>query len=151
MGLEWKKAVAITGLLIATSLNAAPQPKGFIKNSTGHKCWFTQSKLRGTYFHQIPGDFAELKFDDATCMTADGLDGEINQMLINQAIGGWHSHPDAKFMARRSELMRTSTLQVRGQCMQSKTYPMAAVALEYTTRNTFYTSVKHAFSLGPCQ
>ena len=130
---------------------ASPQPKGYIATHSGAKCPYTQGMSPDAqYFHKIPGVSYQLTFIDPQCMAATGLEADINKMMISNAITRTYSHSDAKFMTKPGELLRTSALQVRGQCIQSATYPGAGVAIEYQAAGNSIASVRHAATVGQC-
>ena len=127
------------------------QPKGYIQNDRGGKCWYTQTTAQRTqYFQSIPNKTATLVFDDPLCMKQSEIGQQANMMMINNTITRPYSHPDAKFMTNPDELFKTSLLQVRGQCIQSATYPSMGVLVEYHQANASIHTVKHAPSLGRC-
>lgn len=143
----------LAGLIfIATAQGqAAVQPRGYIANHAGTKCPYTQAASPDAqYFHKIPGASYELTFVDPQCMAGTGLEGEINKMMINNAITRAYGKTDAKFMTRLGDLQRTSPLQVRGQCIQSATYAGIGVAVEYLTAGNGIASVRHAATVGGC-
>jgi len=142
--------IALLAAIGAPAL-AKPQPKGYIQNHNGAQCWYTQDPSADVqYFHKIPSPSYQLTFVDAKCMSGTGLAGEVNKMLTNNAITKAYSHSDARFMTKVGELLRTSALQVRGQCIQSATYPSAGVAVEYQMAGSNIVSVRHAMTVGGC-
>lgn len=144
-------ALGILLAVIATQAKAGPQPKGYIGNHTGAKCWYTQGvSPDAQYFHKIPGKSYQLKFDDPQCMKASGLDVDGNKMMISNVIARYYSHSDAKFMTRPSEVMRTSLLQVKGACIQSATYPSIGFAIEFQMAGSSIQGVRHATTAGQC-
>lgn len=126
------------------------QPKGYILNDYGVKCWYTQTATRGAYFHTIPGQRATLTFDDPRCMRDNGLGLDINKMMINNIVARPYSHADANFQSRPAEMFKTSLLQVRGGCIQSGRYPAIAVVIEYLVSGSSIYEVRHAAGIGPC-
>ena len=149
-----KYAFLALGVLLAvcvTQTTAGPQPKGYIANHSGAQCWYTQGvSPDAQYFHKIPGVSYQLTFTDPQCMAGTGMEADINRMMINNAITRAYSHSDAKFMTKAGELLRTSALQVRGQCIQSATYPGTGVAIEYQAAGNSIASVRHAATVGGC-
>ncbi len=143
-------AMAVATITLTAPVCAAPQPKGFILNSTGQKCWFTQQVEQVAHFQTIPAPTSTLVFADPRCMSATGLDAEINVRMINLAISRWYSHPDAEFAVQLGELRKSSPIQVRGKCMQSRRYPTIGVALEYFQQNGYLVGAKHAPAAGAC-
>jgi len=77
-------------------------------------------------------------------MRATGLDAQINRMLIANNVARNHSNGKAKFLTRPDEIRPTSLFQVRGQCIQSETYPNIGVVIEYQTAGQSISAVRHA-------
>lgn len=140
----------LLGFLAVGAQAASPQPRGYITSATGKKCWYAQTAERTSHFHNIPATTWTLVFSDQRCMSAVGLDGEVNARQINTAIARWYSHADADFAVGLDELHRTSPLQARGLCMQSRTYPGVGVVVEYFAHDGYLSGVKHAPSVGAC-
>jgi len=151
-----KILIAAVFICFFTQLSAAQglplgQPKGYIQNDRGGKCWYTQTtEQRVQYFQTSPNKTATLVFDDPLCMKQSEVGQQANMMMINNTITHPYSHPDAKFQTRVSELFKTSLFQVRGQCIQSATYPSIGVLVEYHQANASIHTVKHAPSVGRC-
>lgn len=142
-------------IFAATSVAQAQQLKGYIQNDNGEKCWYTQITTEAdTYFHSdgITSNTSTLTFDDPTCMTdgGTGLGLDVNKMMINNIITRPYSHNDADFQTRVSEMFPTSVLQIRGQCIQSKKYPIIGVTVDYIINNGSITQVKHGTAGGGC-
>ena len=91
-------AMAVATITLTAPVCAAPQPKGFILNSTGQMCWYTQQVEQVAHFQTIPAPTSTLVFADPRCMSATGLDAEINVRMINLAISRWYFRPDAEFV-----------------------------------------------------
>lgn len=127
--------------------------KGSVSNDAGEKCSYTQEiKLGNTYFHgDLKGNNAIMTFDNPECMKDNGLGLDINKMMINNIISRWYSLSDAKFMTRTQEMKSTSTLQQRGLCIQSKTYPSQAIAIDYSIKNESIVSVIHGATIDGCK
>ena len=141
---------------ICQSTAHAQQPKGYIQNHKGEKCWYTQITTEAaTYFHSdgITSNTSTLTFDNPTCMADDGESFllDVNKMMINNVITRPYSHSDANFQTRVSELLPTSLLQIKGQCIQSKKYPLIGVTIDYIIRNRSITQVKHGPAAGGCK
>lgn len=150
-----KSVTMVSALLICTSVMAGPTgalKKGYISNDSGDKCSYTQEiKKDNKHFHgDITGTHGVLTFDDAQCMKDSGVGLETNMMMINNIISRWYSHDDAKFKTRASELFSSSMLQKKGKCMQSETYPMIGVVLDYLVSNNSITGVIHGSSVQGC-
>ena len=108
--------------------------KGYIKNSYGDKCRYTQKIIReNTYFYRGNTQHVGLlTFDNATCMTAtSNIDKTTNKMLINRTISRWYSHPDAKFKTHPNDVSEPRKIAKNGFCIQSATYPMAGINIDY--------------------
>lgn len=143
--------MAMVALVVGQNFANAAQPRGYMSGNMGQKCWYEQQAVQGKYLLDIPGKYYVLRFVDNKCMTSVGFEGDVNKMIINRAIGKAHSHDDADFGVRKSELFRTSVAQVRGQCMQSGRYPNIAVAVEYMESGGYFTGVTHSIALPPCK
>jgi len=147
----WRALTYMCLLMGCTLASATGQPRGYISNESGKNCAYIQITTQGVkYFHSIPGNYSRLTFDDPACMKDTGLGLDINKMMINNILARWYSHPNAAFATLPSQLRRTSVLQVRGQCMQSATYPIIGVAIEYHIMGNSITSVSHAATAGGC-
>lgn len=143
-------AIVLAAVALPVPASAAPQPKGFIINAAGQQCWYVQNVEQAAHFHAIPGPISTLVFADQHCMSATGLDAEINVRMINIAISRWYSHTDAGFAVELGELRKGSVLQVRGKCMQSRRYPAIGVAIEYFQQKGYLVGVKHSPTVGGC-
>lgn len=140
--------IATAALLLPLGeAHAVFQPKGHINNASGEKCTFVQTAEQTSYFHGVPGQVVTLVFDNPECME----NNDINLMMINNSITRRYAQPDANFATRENELFRTSPLQVRGECIQSKTYPDIGVAVEYVRRAGHILSVKHGATVARCK
>lgn len=127
------------------------QPRGYIQNDWGDICWYKQTTIqRIQYFQTIPNKTATLILDKSSCMKNGALAQDGNKMLINNSISRPYSHPDAKFLTRVDELYKTKLFQLRGQCIQSATYSIIGVIVEYHEANDSIYMVKHAPSAGHC-
>jgi len=78
-----------------------------------------------------------------------GLD--VNKMMINNIITRRYSRSDANFQTKANELYPTSMLQIRGKCIQSKTYPAIGVMVYYEIKNNSITQVFHSQSIQGCK
>lgn len=147
-----KLLIFVAGIVtFCSSAMADPQPKGFIQNDQGGQCWYTQVTTRGAiYFHSIPGTTSTLTFDDPMCMKEGALGQDVNKMLINIIIARNYSHSNANYKTRPGEMYKTSVLQMRGQCIQSATYPSIGVLVEYHQNKSAIYMVKHSASAGRC-
>jgi uncharacterized membrane protein len=142
--------VSIT--LIAATMTSGPEngPKrGYINNIDGEQCWYDQEvKKNNSYFHEdLKGVNGIMTFDDPACM----VENSTNKMMINNVISNWYSHDDANFKTRERELYDGSMLQVKGECMQSETYPAIGIMVDYFTENGNITGVIHGGSVQGCK
>jgi hypothetical protein len=128
------------------------QQKGFIQNEQGEQCWYHQEVVEGSnYFHDgVTTNIGVLSFDDQTCMKVSELGQTVNKMRINNVISRWYSRSNANFQTRESELFRTSLLQKRGQCIQSKKYPAIGIVVEYEKNLESIVRVRHGMSAQGC-
>ena len=126
--------------------------KGYIQNNKGVKCWFAQViKENNTYFHDSLKDTnGIITFDNPTCMTGIGFDLDINKMMINNIVSKWYSHSDANFQNRVTEMYSGSALQKKGQCIQSKKYPLIGITIDYFIKDNSITGVIHGSSVQGC-
>ena len=126
------------------------QKAGFISNGDGEKCWYQQRVIdESTHFHgTMTSTIGEIVFDDAKCMSDTGMGMDLNQMMINNIISRWYSHSDANFDTRN--LYKSSMAQKKGQCIQSKTYPIIGITVEYIVTNGSIVKVLHGPSLQGC-
>jgi hypothetical protein len=143
----------IIGIMASTS-NASADflRKGYIANDEGKKCWYKQTAKNGDkYFHKsLTSNTHTLEFDDPKCMADNGLGLGINKMMINNIITRPYSHDDAAFQTRSEELFKGSLLQTKGQCIQSKTYAIIGVTVDYLIKNSSIVKVVHGASAGSC-
>lgn len=137
-------------LLLAAPTTAQIQPRGHINNIDGVACTFTQTERREQYLHSVSGITRNLVFDDPNCMKTDGLSGDVNQMMIANFITRPYSHRDAAFQTRTREFYKSSALQVRGVCIQSRKYPIVAVVAEFQIDNDRIVGVKHSTAVQGC-
>ena len=152
-------AVALLDLedKISPTKKPAGQLKGTIINDMGEPCWFKQgaTKLESEsyFFNGTTGSDTLLLFDHRDCMKTSlgDLGMGIMQRLINDRIADWYSNEDADFQTKPSELHPTSMGQTRGWCMQSATYPLIGVLVEYFVDEGSITAVLHGMALGGCQ
>jgi len=108
--------------------------KGYINNSYGDKCQYTQKIIReNRYFYgNNTQHVGLLTFDNPTCMTATSkIDKTTNMMLINRTISRWYSHPDAKFKTHPNDVSEPRKIAKNGFCIQSATYPMMGINIDY--------------------
>ena len=152
----------LAGLILTSffcSSSALAGPTGvlkrvYIQNDNGDKCWYTQVvKKNNTYFHgSLKGTNGIITFDNPTCMsdsdTGFGLD--VNKMMINNIISRWYSHSDANFQTRVSEMFNGSMLQKKGNCIQSKTYPIIGITVDYFIKDNSITGAIHGTSIQGC-
>ena len=80
-----KKILFTFLLIISASAISDPLKKGFISNSDGDKCWYTQEKRQKMpYFHgEFKGTSWLLSFDDKSCMKDSGVGLDTNKSMIN--------------------------------------------------------------------
>lgn len=156
-----RKVIALVVALLTTALSigtahAGPErylKKGYIQNDNGEKCWYTQkTNKNSTYFHgSLKGTVGIITFDDSQCMSDKGLGLDVNKMMINNIISRWYSHRDAKFQTRVSEMFNGSLMQKKGKCIQSKTYPLIGITVDYLIENNSITGVIHGSSIQGCK
>ena len=156
-----KKGIPLFTALLALSfgsdvaLAGAEQflKRGYIQNDTAKKCWYTQkTDSESTYFHgSLKGRAGIISFDDPQCMSDSGVGLDVNKMMINNVKSRWYSHPDAKFQTRVPEMFNGSPLQKKGRCIQSKTYPIIGITIDYFTKNNSITRVIHGRAAQGCK
>lgn len=151
-------AAYVFAIVLSVPASAASfQPKGYIQNHSGTKCWYTQrTEAESTYFHgTLKGAMSTVTFADAKCMS-EGLGGQdVNIMMINNIIARWYYgsqvQSDAAFQTRADELLPTSMFQKKGRCMQSKTYPSIGVTVDYEISNGAIVRVRHGNAVQGCK
>ena len=74
----------------------------------------------------------------------------VNRMMIANFVTKPYSHTDAKFMTRLEDHKRSSFLQVRGACIQSATYSIIGVVIEYQIKKDHIVGAKHAMAVEGC-
>lgn len=142
-------------LYVATPVFAGSEnflKRGNILNETSKPCAFTQTvKEQNSYFYgKMTSNIGVLTFDDPKCMVGKGAALEVNKMMINNAIARWYSQPDAEFQTRVPELLKGNSLQEKGQCIQSKKYPMVSITVDYVIQNDSITRVMHGTGMAGC-
>ena len=130
--------------------------RGVVSNHAGQDCWFgqvaTDDNSVSYFYEKLTGSDTLLIFDNQRCMETEvpGLMA-LQQSMVNQAISTWYSLPDAKFMVSPDQLYRKSQLQVKGWCIQSATYPLQAIAVDYFVDGESLVAVVHSYAVGGCQ
>lgn len=126
--------------------------KGYIANDQGKKCWYKQKTNKSNnYFHKsITSNTQIITFDDPKCMKDSGLGLGINKMMINNIISRPYSHSDAQFQTRENELFNSSLLQIKGYCIQSKTYSAIGVTVDYFIKGNSITGAIYGQSANGC-
>jgi len=126
--------------------------KGGILNESSKPCAYTQAvEEQSSYFYgKMTGNVGVLTFDDPQCMTSKGIALNVNKMMINNAISRWYSHPDADFRTRVPELSKGNSFQKKGQCIQSKKYPMVSITVDYVVQNDSIIRVLHGTGMVGC-
>lgn len=142
-------------LLIANICMAGPAKdlkRGFVKNDQGEKCWYNQEFRDGVVYFTKKNtqNVGVMIFDNPNCMSDKGLGLDTNKRMINNIVSRWYSHSDANFQTHPSELYSGSRFQIKGQCMQSKTYSIIGILLDYKIENDSITQVVHGSSVGAC-
>ena len=130
--------------------------KGYVQNDYGEDCWYTQSATADdsvSYFYKsLTGSDTLMIFDDVGCMTPKTPIGmDFHQRMVNQSISNWYSKPDADFQTNPGQLKETSRLQIRGWCIQSKTYPSKGILVDYFVDGQSLAAVVHNYSVGGCE
>tara|TARA_R110001592_G_scaffold32162_2_gene112777 strand:+ start:31621 stop:32091 length:471 start_codon:yes stop_codon:yes gene_type:complete len=148
--------ILILSLFTANICEAGPTKeitKGYVQNDEGEKCWYTQKFIDDViYFSKKhTQNIGVITFDDPSCMSDNGLGLSAHKMMINNVISRWYSHDDANFQTNADELFSSSRLQIKGQCMQSKTYGMIGVLLDYKIEEDSIIQVTHSSSMGGCK
>jgi len=146
--------VLLAGLVLAPTARADLSflKKGYIQNDRGEKCWYTQiTKSDDRYFHdKLTSNTYTITFDNPKCMADSGVGLIVNKMMINNIITRWYSHSDSDFQTKADELYKGSLYQVKGQCIQSRTYPIIGVTVDYIVKESSIVKVIHGQSAGPC-
>ena len=127
------------------------QPKGYITNDQGQKCWYKQTPIPdNNYFHdKLTNTVGRIFFDDSQCMKDSGIGLDTNKMMINNVISKWYSHSDADFDTKNP--YKTSLYQTKGQCIQSRTYPAIGIAVDYLIRDNSIVMVFHGPTVQGCK
>ncbi|MBW2090940.1 MAG: hypothetical protein JRI34_02300 [Deltaproteobacteria bacterium] len=84
-------------------------------------------------------------------MSDRGLGLNINKELINKMISRWYSHSDANFQTRIPEMFKGSLMQKKGKCVQSKTYPLMGIMVDYIIEDNCIIQVIHGSSFQGCK
>ena len=125
--------------------------RGYMYNDQGEKCWYSQQVKKDMYFYKRwPSKIATITFENPNCMSDSGVGLDINKQQINNVISRWYSHKDANFLTDPEELFNKSPLQIKGKCMQSRTYSVVGVLIDYKVSNNSIIGVVHGSSAGAC-
>ena len=145
-------AIVLGVAFVSEAFGFGPLKKGYIQNDNGEKCWYTQkTDPDSTYFHgDLKSDVGIITFTDPQCMSGKELGLDVNKMTINNVISRWYSHKDAAFQTRVAEMYKGSPMQKKGQCIQSQTYPIIGITIDYFIENNSITGVIHGPSVAGC-
>lgn len=125
--------------------------RGYIQNDMAKKCWYTQKvDENNTYFQGLKNTVGIITFDNSQCMSGSRAEIDVDKTMINNVITHWYSHPDANFQTRSNEMYPGSMLQKKGQCIQSRTYRIIGVTVDYFTKGDSITGVIHGLALQGC-
>ena len=111
--------------------------QGWIQNNNGDKCTYIQVPTRDDsvshFYRTLTGTDTVLQFDDPECMTGSGVYREINIRLINNILANWYRDKQGggSYMTRADELYGSSSMQIRGYCVQSGTRANRAFLTDY--------------------
>lgn len=129
---------------------------GYILNDADKECSYVQKETdvdSVSYFYEgfSHSEDTLLVFDDPQCMTPTlPLGMSLHQEEINSVIAPWYSNPDANFQTEPEQLRRKSDFQVRGWCIQSKTYPLIGIMIDYFTDEQSIVAVVHSLAASGC-
>ncbi|MGH1397657.1 MAG: hypothetical protein ACRBCT_00385 [Alphaproteobacteria bacterium] len=140
-----------TSVAMAGSQKA--QKRGVIQNDSGQKCWYNQEFLDDEkyFFDKHTQNIGVMTFEDTDCMRSSDFGLDVNKMSINNVISKWYSHSDADFATRSHELYPTSQFQIKGKCIQSKTYGNIGILVDYSIKNDSIYKVTHGSSIQGCR
>lgn len=127
---------------------------GYILNHDGTKCSYMQSTDQdGTYFHDgLLATTGHIVFDDPQCMSwTEDWQKHINLTMINNVVGRWYGRGDADYGTSPDELRQHSSLQKKGQCVQSKRYPALGFVVDVELGNSAVVGVWHASAVNGCK
>jgi hypothetical protein len=153
------KLITLTGIIFLSFVNianAGPQKalsRGYVLNDSGEKCWFDQQFEDQVlyFFERHAQDLGVMVFDTPGCMADSGLGLDANKLAVNNLISKWYSHDDAQFKTHPSDIYPSSQLQIKGQCMQSETYPSQGILVDYKIHEGSIVRVTHGGSMGQCK
>lgn len=140
---------------------------GFISNSKGENCWYKQIYERDGKHFLSPNlslkntHVRTMIFDDPHCMSST-VDGEshdvidfnerINKKMIAHQIRRWwegsYVIDSSSFDIEKLEV--PGMFQHRGQCIQSREFPIHGIAIEYFIRENSITKVVYSPTAGGC-
>jgi hypothetical protein len=136
-------------LSFATAAGAQHLAKGFVLNSDGVKCWFTQSaEETRTPFSEsskLTANTRTLVFDSPTCMPVN----RVNISSIASAIARPYSHGDASW-SRDFRLGDALGRLDKEYCIQSANYRLAGVMYRPVMQDAFIVRVIHHAAPGGC-
>ena len=165
--------LVLSVLCLHSQAQSEPDPygfnkRGFVLGANGQKCWYKQIyEIDGKYFlaqsnqFMTNTDVRTMTFDDPGCMISKGLENEqdmgdiiedINKKMIAGLITKWwkgsYTHKDAEFDI--DNLRTPAMFQSKGQCIQSKKYPIIAIAIDYIIESDSIAKVVYSPAVGGC-
>lgn len=148
-----------TSLILASCIslaNAGPQKalkRGYILGDTGQKCWYNQEyKDNVVYFtERHTQNIGVMTFDSASCLKDSGLGLDANKMMINNIISRWYSNSDANFQTHPLDMHKPAKPQIKGHCIQSKTYSTQSIAVDYIIQKDSIAGVTHGSNALGCK
>ena len=154
MKTPWTIALLIT-LLTSTTANAQGfRASGSMENASGESCAYEQTMERTNPYlmsasaqHMTGQELRTLTFDDPTCF-AGYTDGTAAGVIVNWYLGDYFQR-DADFDT--ATLRSPATLQGRGRCVQSRTYQMVSIWMEFERQGDAISRVVHMRGVGGCE
>ena len=155
MKTPWTIVLLIMLLMSATTVHAQGfSATGSMENASGESCVYEQTMERTNSYlmsastqHLTGQDLRTLTFNDPTCFTGY-MNGAVADVITNWYLGIYFQ-PDANFDT--VTLRSPATLQGRGQCVQSRTYQMVSIWMEFERQGDAISRVVHMRGVGGCE
>ena len=140
---------------ISESVNPTGLRQGHIYNEFGDQCRYVQHATHRDappYFYDgLPGSDTLMVFADPKCMTPDVLGIDYLQEQVNVTVAKWYSNSDAAFTTAPSDLTDKFLKRANGWCIQSETYPLITVLIDYFVDGESLAAVLHGQGPPGCE
>ena len=140
---------------ISESVNPTGLNQGHIYNEFGDQCRYVQRATHRDSPSYFDGDARAtdtiMVFSDPKCMTPDVLGIGYLQEQVTVTVAKWYSNSDAAFKTAPSDLTDKFFKRANGWCIQSETYPLITVLIDYFVDGESLAAVLHAQGPPGCE